>query len=137
MSMPMPMSMSLSNLDLILVLSLLVLAFMSFCTFVVLVPLALQLSRTLSSLQHLTNTVKDDFEPSLKEIKQSVDKVNSLVKGGSGYMKFTFDNAGVFIISSAYGILTGMKGYLASYKGKDTSYNGKDGKGKKEETIGR
>ena len=135
------MSMPLSNLDLILVLSLLVLAFMSFCTFVVLVPLALQLSRTLSSLQHLTNTVKDDFEPSLKEIKQSVDKVNSLVKSGSGYMKFTFDNAGFFIISSAYGMLAGVKDYLASYrdgdKGENTSYNGKDGKGKKEETIGR
>lgn len=115
----------LSNLNLTIVISLAILAFFSFCIFVILIPIALQLSRTLNSAQHLLDTINDDIEPTVKEIKQSVDKVNSVVKRTGTVVKSGFQEAGILAISSAYGVLSAVKDYVSGFKTGKTSYNGK------------
>ena len=100
------------DLNLVVVISLALLAFFSFCFFFVFIPVALQLSRTLSSVQNLTDTINDDFEPTVKEIRQSIDGVK---RGAS--------KASILVTSTAYGVFTGIKEYLSSYKTSEKSYN--------------
>lgn len=113
------------DINLVLVISVAILAFFSFCMFVVFVPIALQLTRTLSSAQYMLDTINDDFQPTVKEIKQSVDKFSGVVKKGSTYVQDSVKDAGVLMVSSAYGALVGFKNYLSSYNDNETGYNGK------------
>ena len=112
------------DLNLVIVISLAILAFFSFCLFIVIIPLALQFSKTLSSAQHLFDTI-NDIEPTVKEIKQSVDSVRNVVEKSTQRAKSALSNASVFVISTSYGVLAGLKDYLSSYKNTETSYNGK------------
>ena len=108
------------DLNLTIVISLAVLAFFSFCLFVVIVPVAFQMSRTLNSMQHLLDTINDDLEPTVNQIKQSM-----------GSVKSGLHKARILVMSSTYGILTGLKDYLKSYKSNETSYNNKSRVGEK------
>ena len=113
------------NLNSILVLSLATLAFISFCLLLVIIPIALQLSRTLNSTQHLLDTINDDFEPTVKEIKQSVDGVRNVIQKSTTSVKSGINNTSILLVSSAYGVLAAVKEYLSSYKINETSYNNK------------
>ena len=111
------------DLNSMLVISLAALAFFSFCCLIVVVPIALQLSRTLSSAQHLLDTINDDFEPAVKEIKQSVSSVRKAVQSGSETVKYSLGDASVLVVSSAYGVLAGIKEYVTGYKNTENGYN--------------
>lgn len=116
------------DLDFILIVSLGVLAFLSFCTLIIIVPVVLQLSRTLTSLQHLTDTINDDLKPTVNEIKESVGSIKNVFKKGTDKLKSTTYATGIMAISSVHGILKGLKAYLSSYKNNETSYNSNQNK---------
>lgn len=122
------------NINSVLVISISALAFFSFCFFVVFVPIALQLSRTLNSAQHLIDTINDDLEPTLKEVKHSVDDVKNVVQKTTNTLKDSLSKVRMVILSSAYGILTGFKDYLSSCKTSEGSYND-NGRGRNRETA--
>ena len=111
------------DLNLVVVISLALLAFFSFCFFCVFIPVAFQLSRTLSSAQNLMDTIHDDFEPTVKEIKQSIDGVKNVVRTGSTAISLGVGEANILVTSLAYGALTGIKEYFSSYKTGEKSYN--------------
>ena len=113
------------DLNHILVISLAVLAFFSFCFFIIVVPIALQLSRTLNSAQHLLDTINDDLEPTINEIKESISGVKTVVQKSTTKVKSGIHNANVLIMSSVHGILAGVKEYFSSYKSNETGYNNK------------
>ncbi|MBI2995774.1 MAG: hypothetical protein HYY52_03610 [Candidatus Melainabacteria bacterium] len=119
--------MSSLDLNLVIVFSFVILTFTSICMLVVLVPVALQLSKTLSSAQSLIDLVNDDFEPTIKGVKESIGNVKTLVKTGSKTIRAGINEAGVIILSSASGILAGVRDYFCSYKNDETSYNGTRG----------
>ena len=110
------------DLNLMMIISLTVLALFSIVFFIVLIPIALQLSRTLSSAQRLIDTV-NDFEAEVKEIKHNIQNVKVAVKQGGTIVKANVDEAGVILVSSMYGILAGIKEYFLSYKKSENSYN--------------
>ena len=112
-------------MNLVMVISLSVLAFFSLCFFVVLIPIALQLNRTLNSMQHLLDTVNEEIEPTVKEVKQSIDGVKNIVQKSTVVAKDAVSEAGILVVSSAYGVLAGIKDYLVSCKNVETSYNNK------------
>ncbi len=111
------------DLNLVVVISLGLLAFFSFCFFCVFIPVALQFSRTLHSAQDLMETINDDLEPTVKEIRQSIDGVRTVVQTGTTTIKSGINEAGILVTSCAYGVLTGIKEYLSSYKTNEKSYN--------------
>ena len=119
--------MMLNNIDLnlIIALSLSVLAFFTFCIFVILIPVAMQLNRTLSSAQFLLDSINDDLQPTVKEVKESIDNVKQLVRSSTKSVSVGINEAGILVVSSVHGLLTGVKDYLSSYKNNETSYNGK------------
>lgn len=107
------------DLNLIVSISLVVLAFSLLCLFIVIIPIAIQLSRTLGSMQNLIDTLNNDLNPTLREIKQSASSVK--------------EQLSMFKVASKSllcGLLVGIKDYFASYKTSETSYNGKEGEKK-------
>ena len=113
------------DLNLIIVVSLVILTFITFCCFVVLLPIALQTSKTLSSLQSLIDTINNGVGPTVKEVKDSIYNVKDIVQRSTSKAKSTASKTGMLIVSSAYGILTGIKKYLSSYKTTENGYNNK------------
>ena len=113
-----------SDLNLIVVVSLAVLAFFSLCLFAVLIPISMQLSKTLSSIQYLLDTI-NYFGPEVKDFKETLHSVKSVVRKGAKNIESNVDEAGIFVASSASGILAGVKEYLASYKTSKNGYNDK------------
>ncbi|MBI3591658.1 MAG: hypothetical protein HY094_09825 [Candidatus Melainabacteria bacterium] len=113
-----------SDFNLIVVISLAVLAFFSLCLFAILIPVAMQLSKTLSSVQYLLDTI-NYFGPEVKDFKETLQSVKSVVQKGTKNIESNVDEAGIFVASSAYGILTGVKEYLSSYKTSENGYNNK------------
>lgn len=113
------------DINQILVLSVIALAFISFCLFVVIIPVAYQLSKTLSSLQGLLDVLNDDLKPMAKELKTSVSGVRNLVSDGKTLLDLGIKNAKVVVLSSAYGFLAAVKDYLQGCKTSQTSYNGR------------
>ena len=91
------------DINQLVIYSLILLSIISLCTFAVILPIAMQTSRTLSSAQNLLDTINNDLEPTVKEIKNSI----TTVKNG-------LSETSVVIGSSAYGVLVGVKEYLAS-----------------------
>jgi predicted PurR-regulated permease PerM len=91
------------DINQLVIYSLILLSIISLCTFAVILPIAMQTSRTLSSAQNLLDTINNDLEPTVKEIKNSVHSVKS-----------AFNQTNVAITSSTYGVLIGVKDYLAS-----------------------
>ena len=104
------------DLNTIVVISLAILAFFSLIVVIVLIPLALQFSKTLSSAQSLLDTINDDVSPTVKEIKQSVYGVKEALESNMGETK-------IFVTSSVHGLLTGVKEYFSSCKTHENSYN--------------
>lgn len=102
------------DLNHIVCFSLIILAFFCVFLFIVIVPIALQLSRTLSALQNLLDTLNHDLNPALKQINQGVTNAKEKIS-----------NIKVITLSSLYGLLAGMKDYFLSYKTTRTSYNNK------------
>ena len=109
----------------ILVLSVGVLAFFSFCLFVLIIPVVFQLSKTLTSLQSLLDIVNDDLRPVAMDLKTSVSGVRNLVNDGKTLMDLGMEKTRIVALSSAYGFLSALKDYFQSYKNERTSYNGK------------
>ncbi|OGI08598.1 MAG: hypothetical protein A3I68_01220 [Candidatus Melainabacteria bacterium RIFCSPLOWO2_02_FULL_35_15] len=111
------------DLNTIVVISLAILAFFSLVVVIVLIPIALQFSRTLSSLQSLLDTINDDVKPTVKEIKQSVYNVKTALKKGTSVLESGAHEASMFVASSAHGILAGVKEYFLACKTDENSYN--------------
>ena len=111
------------DLNTIIVISLAVLALFSLVLMMVLVPIAFQFSRALSSLQSLLDTINDDVKPTVKEIKQSVYGVKDALKKGTSVLEASVNEANVFVASSAHGLLTGVKEYFSACKTNESSYN--------------
>ncbi len=112
------------DLNLLVVLSFVVLAVVSVFLVIVLVPIALQLTRTLGSAQHLLDTVNDDLGPTVKEIKLSVNEVKDVLQKGTSKCKQGFNRVKVSLLSCAYGLVCGVKEYLSDSEISETSYNG-------------
>ena len=112
------------DLNQIIVISLAVLAFFSFCTFILIIPIAIQLSKTLSSAKFLLDTV-NEFEPEVKEVKQSIKNVKDIVRHSTSSVQSNLGETGIFVVSSVYGVLAGVKEYFSDYKNPENSYNGK------------
>ncbi|MBI1857704.1 MAG: hypothetical protein HYR97_01090 [Candidatus Melainabacteria bacterium] len=111
---------------LIISVSLAVLAGTTLIMLIVLIPLALQFHRTLTSAQHLFDTINDDLEPAMKEIKQGVTEIRSRVKQYSSPVTSVFNKLSVVLASSAHGVLTGVKKYIDELSTSDKSdINGK------------
>jgi len=111
------------DLNTIVVISLAILAFFSLIVVIVLIPLALQFSKTLSSLKSLLDTINDDVSPTVKEIKQSVYGVKKALAKGTSVLESNVGEASIFVASSAHGLLTGVKEYFSSCKTDENSYN--------------
>ncbi len=111
------------DLNTIVVISLAILAFFSLIVVIVLIPLALQFSKTLSSLKSLLDTINDDVSPTVKEIKQSVYGVKEALAKGTSVFESNVGEASIFVASSAHGLLTGVKEYFSSCKTDENSYN--------------
>ena len=109
----------------ILVLSVGVLAFFSFCLFVLIIPVVFQLSKTLTSLQSLLDIVNDDLRPVAMDLRTSVSGVRNLVNDGKTLMDLGMEKTRIAILSLSYGFLSALKDYFQSYKNERTSYNGK------------
>lgn len=114
------------DLNLVLVISLAVLAFFSFCFFVLMVPIAIQLSRTLNSAQCLLDTI-NEFEGDVKDIKQNISKVRNVVSKSTELVKSNLQDVSVAVVSSVHGVLTGIKDYFSNYKSNESGYNGRRG----------
>jgi len=106
-----------------------ILALFSIALFFTVLPVVLQLSRTLTSIQNLVDTINDDLEPTVKEINQSVAGIKNILKNSTTLLKSSLKEASVVFISSAYGLMTGIKDYLSNYKTTESSYNGKGNAG--------
>ena len=106
------------DFNLLLIISLAVLAFFLFCIFIVILPVAWQLSKTLSSVQYLLDTL-NGFEEDIKEIRQSISDVKSVVQVGSGAVKSSVEGASVFVKSSLAGVLAGIREYFSPCKTND------------------
>ncbi len=111
------------DLNTVVVISFAILAFFSLIVVIVLIPIALQCSRTLSSLQSLLDTINDDIKPTVKEIKQSVYGVKDALKKGTSVLEGSTSEASIFVASSAHGFLAGVKEYLSLCKTDENSYN--------------
>ena len=108
----------------IVVISLILLVVISLCTFAVVLPISMQLSKTLGSAQTLLDTINDDLEPTVREIKDSVVGVKSIVSKGAVGVQLGVSETSVALTSSVYGVLIGVKEYFSSYKKEKNSYNG-------------
>lgn len=113
------------NLDLVIGISLAVLAVSMFCVLIILIPLGLQLHRTLISAQHLYDTINDDLEPAVKEIKHGVSEIKSTFGKYFSPLTATLNKINIAVVSSAHGVLAGVKTYIDNLKDDKTSYNGK------------
>ena len=111
------------DLNTVVVISFAILAFFSLVFIMVLVPMALQFSKTLSSLQSLLDTINDDVKPTVKEIKQSVYGVKDALTKGTSVLESGVSEASIFVASSAHGFLAGVKEYLSLCKTDENSYN--------------
>ncbi len=107
------------DLNQLVVLSLILLALVSVLTFAVILPLAMQASRTLSSAQNLLNTINNDLEPTAKEIRETVNGVKDIFSKGSETVNKGVKVANVAVKSGAFGFLVGLKNYFNSYKNSD------------------
>lgn len=123
------------DLNFIIAISLAALAFVLFCLLLVIVPVALQFFRTLSSLKDLLDTVNNDVTPTVKEINQSMSSVKNVIQNSSSTVKSTLDEASIFVLSSAYGVLAGVKDYLSGYKNDKAGYNGRSKVRKEERNV--
>lgn len=112
------------DLNNVLVLSIAVLAFFSFCIFIILIPVVYQLLKTLSAFQHMLDTV-NSFDSDVRELKENVSKVKGIVRKSTSLFDSVFKNIGVFLISSAYGMAVGVKEYFSPYKTTNNIYDGK------------
>ena len=111
------------DLNTIVVISLAVLAVFSLVLILILVPLALQFSKALGSLQSLLDIINNDVSPAVKEIKQSVYGVKDALKKGSSVFQDNVNEASILVASTAHGVLTGVKEYLSVSKTEEKSYN--------------
>ena len=115
--------MTVLDLNTIVVISLAILAFFSLVMVIVLIPIALQFSKTLGSVQSLLDTINDDVKPTVKEIKQSVYGVKDALTRGTSVLESGVSEASIFAVSSAHGVLAGVKEYLSGCKTDENSYN--------------
>ena len=111
------------DLNTVVVISLAILAFFSLVIVIALIPIALQFSKTLSSLQSLLDTINDDVKPTVKEIKQSIYSVKDALTKGSSVLESSVSEASIFVASSAHGLLAGVKKYFSVCKTDENSYN--------------
>ena len=112
------------SLDSILIYSSLLVAIVFICTLAILIPVTIQLSKTLTSAQYLIDTINNELMPTLAEAKSGTENMKKAFIIGSYFMKNTINKAGIFLISGTHGVLTGVKNYLADCKSIKTSYNG-------------
>ena len=111
------------DLNTILVISLGVLAFVSLILVMILVPVALQLSRTLSSIQSFMDVVNDDVRPAVKEVKKSIYGVKSIFQKTTNILDSATSEARTMILASAHGFVSGVKQYLTICKSSENGYN--------------
>ena len=111
------------DLNTVLVISLGVLAFVSFILIAVLVPVAIQFSRTLSSIQSFMDVVNDEVGPTVKEIKESVYGAKSLLQKSTSVLNYGVSEAKTMIVASVHGFVSGVKQYLTICKSTESSYN--------------
>ena len=112
------------DLNTILIVSLAILAFVSIILLTVLVPIAIQFSRTLNSLQCFLDVVNDEVTPTVKEVKQSVYGVKNLLHKGSNIVNYSLTEARTLALASVHGFVSGFKNYLSTCKTDESSYNG-------------
>lgn len=113
------------DINLILVISISILAFFSFCILLIIIPLGIQFYKTLSSTQQILDLINDELKPTVREIKEGIGSVKSVVKSGTSIAKTGLQETSILLTSSAYGILAAIKDYLKSCKKGETSYNNK------------
>lgn len=111
------------DLNTIVVISLGILAFFSLIVVIILVPLALQFSRTLSSIQNLLDIINYDVTPTFRDVKQSVSGVKNALRKSSLVFQSSVDEAGILVVSATHGLFTGVKEYFAGCKTKENEYN--------------
>lgn len=111
------------DLNTIVVMSLAILAVFSLILIVIIVPLALQLSKTLSAFQSLLDTVNNDVSPTVKDIKESFYGVKDVLKSGTSLFEDRFSETSILFSSSMHGLLVGIKEYFATCKTDETGYN--------------
>lgn len=113
------------DLNLIIGISLVVLAISMCCVLILLVPITLQLYRTLNSYQQLLDIINDDIKPTVKEIKRGVSEIKTTFNKYSSPLTSAASKISIALASSAHGLLTGVKTYIDNLKDEKTSYNGK------------
>lgn len=104
------------DINFVIGISVAMLAVCMLCILVVIVPVALQYHKTLTSIQNLVDTVNDDLEPAVKEIKNSIAGVKKTVGKVSEPLTSSINKASVALVSSAHGIVAGIKNYISSCK---------------------
>lgn len=112
------------DLNTALVISLSVLAFISVICACVLIPLAIQFSNTMSSVKSFLDMVDDEVRPAVKEVKESIFGVKSLVKQGSKLMQNSIIETKTLVTASVHGVICGVKDYFSACKSDESSYNG-------------
>ena len=114
------------DLNLILVISVVLLTFFTFCLLLVLIPLAIQLKTTITSIQTLLD--------SLGGVSQNIGFAKSVIEKSRMTFGSQIKRTGILVVSGIYGVLSGIKNYLGSCgeKEKETSYNGRRSKGNEE-----
>ncbi len=116
--------MKMLDLNTIVVISLAILAFFSLVLIIVLIPLAMQFSRTLSSMQNVIDIINYDVTPTVKEIKQSIVQAKGVLKKGSSVLQDSTSEVSILVSSAAHGLFTGVKEYLSVCKTEENGYNG-------------
>lgn len=111
------------DLNTVLVISLGVLAFVALILLIILVPIAIQLSRTLSSIQFFMEVVNDEAGPTVKEIKESIYGAKNLLKKSTSILNYGASEARTMIVASVHGFVSGVKQYLTICKSDENSYN--------------
>lgn len=114
------------DLNTVMIISLVVLAIVSLCLFIVLIPIALQFIRTLNSFQHLIDMINSDLKPTLGEIKAGVSNIRSSIQKCTEPTKTILQEVNIKAVSTLHGFLTGLRTYLMSCKDIKASYNGNE-----------
>lgn len=111
-----------TSLDYVVAISLAVLAVSFLGIFIVLIPIGVQLTKLISSMQHLVNNLNDEIQPVVKELRASFDNVKTVVNKCSNSTKDVIDKTKDTVVSITHGVLTGLKAFFKD-KGSKSRYN--------------
>lgn len=104
------------NLDYTIGVSLAVLAVCSIGVLLAVIPLALQLSRVLGSIQHLIDLVLSDIEPAIKGISNSITSVNNSFIKCKNALGSSFKFLGNTCIGAVHTVMSVAKSRIQEFK---------------------